>query len=221
MSDLIQLTGLTAQIALLLPFAGAAALTALALVADPSPSAEAPTDADDARDQSATVDANSLCTPEKNCVSSVAPVLMARMVDLDQVQPTGDALERAEEPPRPVVLDDQIADARSSGDHVRLAPLYFEMGIGAIEQGRTADAAGALRSCILAAQAARNIDLHARARIELAELARIEGDLTTACEHWQIARALYSDVKNKDAQVSTETRMRRHGCPTDWILTHF
>lgn len=221
MSDLIQLTGLTAQIALLLPFAGAATLTALVLVADPSATPDASTDATDSRGHSATADANTLCATEKNCVSSVAPVLLARMVDLDHVPSAGAARERAEEPHRPVVLDEQIAAARSSGDHVRLAPLYFEMGLGAIEQGRTDEAAGALRSCILAAQAARNIDLHARARIELAELARIDGDLTTACEHWQIARALYSDVKNKEAQVSTETRMRRHGCPTDWILTHF
>ena len=47
------------------------------------------------------------------------------------------------------------------------------------------------------------------------------GDLTTACEHWQIARALFHELKQGRDHAAVETRMLRNGCPTDWVLTDF
>jgi hypothetical protein len=82
-------------------------------------------------------------------------------------------------------------------------------------------AAASLREAIrLAAECDLN-DQHASARLELGELARQDGDLITACEHWQIARGLFHDLKNSTRVKSTEGRMRDHGCPTDWVLTDF
>ena len=63
--------------------------------------------------------------------------------------------------------------------------------------------------------------MHAEARLELAEIARASGDLTTACEHWQIARGLFSDLKHAKGRGKAETLMREHGCPTDWVLNDF
>lgn len=85
----------------------------------------------------------------------------------------------------------------------------------------TAEAAAALRDVVRLAAANGLPDAHATARLELGELARLDGDLITACEHWQIARGLFSDMKNKPRVSSIETRMREHGCPTDWVLNDF
>jgi hypothetical protein len=57
--------------------------------------------------------------------------------------------------------------------------------------------------------------------VVLGDLAHKDGDLTTACEHWQIARALFVELKQDGAHESVEVRMLRNGCPTDWVLTDF
>ena len=82
-------------------------------------------------------------------------------------------------------------------------------------------AAGSLREVIILAAANGLADQQAAARLELGELARQDGDLITACEHWQIARSLFHDLKNKPRVKAIETRMREHGCPTDWVLNDF
>jgi hypothetical protein len=82
-------------------------------------------------------------------------------------------------------------------------------------------AAASLREAIRLAAACDLSGQHAAARLELGELARQDGDLITACEHWQIARGLFHDLKNSARVKSTEGRMRDHGCPTDWVLTDF
>ena len=61
----------------------------------------------------------------------------------------------------------------------------------------------------------------AMARLELGDLARACGDLTTACEHWQMARALFTDLKRPAETVAAEKRMESAGCPTDWVLNQF
>lgn len=82
-------------------------------------------------------------------------------------------------------------------------------------------AAGSLREVILLAAANGLADQQAAARLELGDLARQDGDLITACEHWQIARGLFHDLKNKPRVKAIETRMREQGCPTDWVLNDF
>lgn len=63
--------------------------------------------------------------------------------------------------------------------------------------------------------------VHAAARLQLAELAFESGDLTEACEQWQLARvALLASGQNAEHDALDE-RMRANGCPTDWVLTDF
>lgn len=64
-------------------------------------------------------------------------------------------------------------------------------------------------------------DIQAEARLDLGEEARASGDLTTACEHWQIARTLFEEGSHKAKADNVEARMKRFGCPTDWVLNDF
>jgi hypothetical protein len=78
-----------------------------------------------------------------------------------------------------------------------------------------------LRKSIRGAAGAELKETHARARLALGDLAHESGDLTTACEHWQIARALFHELKQSREHDAAEQRMLRNGCPTDWVLTDF
>lgn len=78
-----------------------------------------------------------------------------------------------------------------------------------------------LRAC---ARLASKMDLHAIeavARLELGDIAGSHGDMTTACEHWQIARSLYSKMQKLADAAAAAQRMEKAGCPTDWVLTGF
>lgn len=102
-----------------------------------------------------------------------------------------------------------------------LAPLYLEMAALHAEDGNETARMTALRSAAgLAAQHGPRV-AHADARLQLAEVAYLSGDLTSACEHWQIARTTLLDDGQKDASSKIDQRMRDTGCPTDWVLTDF
>lgn len=116
---------------------------------------------------------------------------------------------------------ERIRAAEESKDIAALPALYLSLGQEEIARGNANEGAGHLRSCIRAAARSRNAGAEAEARLELAELARASGDLTTACEHWQIARSLFHKLARATDLAGTEERMRRHGCPTDWVLTDF
>jgi hypothetical protein len=57
--------------------------------------------------------------------------------------------------------------------------------------------------------------------MQLAEAAYISGDLTSACEHWHLARGAYLASGQIEEHARVEKRMRDNGCPTDWVLTDF
>lgn len=114
-----------------------------------------------------------------------------------------------------------IEKAEAEGDHVALAGLRLAFARAEITRGCSEPAAEQLRASISAAAKSRNASIHAEARLELAELARAAGDLTTACEHWQIARSLFRGLKQRESLGETERLMRQHGCPTDWVLNDF
>jgi hypothetical protein len=114
-----------------------------------------------------------------------------------------------------------IEKAEAEGDHAALAGHRLAFARAEIARGRNEPAAEQLRSSIRAAAKSRNVSIQAEARLELAELARAAGDLTTACEHWQIARGLFHDLKQQESLGETERLMRQHGCPTDWVLNDF
>jgi tetratricopeptide (TPR) repeat protein len=114
-----------------------------------------------------------------------------------------------------------VGDAESHGEGARLPGLYLLLAKCHIEDGETGDAEELLRKSIRAAADAGLKDTHAEARLVLGDIALQAGDLTTACEHWQIARALFHELKQSDDHEAAESRMLRNGCPTDWVLTDF
>lgn len=118
-------------------------------------------------------------------------------------------------------LRDEIQAAEQRQDAQALPSLYLALAQEGVAEGNAETAADNLRSCIRWAAKSRNHAAEAEARLELAELARAADDLTTACEHWQIARALFHKLERKSELSGTEDLMRRHGCPTDWVLTDF
>lgn len=158
------------------------------------------------------------------CGEPEVPAARYRLVAVD-----GDAgsLARADErradaadiPAVPWVEQIRLAEARK--DFSALPALYLSLGREEIARGNSDDGAGHLRACIRTAARPRNLGAEAEARLELAELARVSGDLTTACEHWQIARSLFHKLQSAADLADTEDRMQRHGCPTDWVLTDF
>jgi hypothetical protein len=90
-----------------------------------------------------------------------------------------------------------------------------------LDAGNADEAATQLRLCIRLSSKLKEARTEARARLELGDIARASGDLTTACEHWQLARALFADVHQPAELHAAEARMERAGCPTDWVLTQF
>lgn len=90
-----------------------------------------------------------------------------------------------------------------------------------ISAGAIDDAALQLRLCVRLAAKQKQPDVEANARLELGDLARISGDLTTACEHWQMARSLFTGLRRHADQAAAEKRMENAGCPTDWVLNQF
>ena len=90
-----------------------------------------------------------------------------------------------------------------------------------IAAGAPEEAAKQLRLCVRLASKLKQRETEAGARLELGDLARASGDLTTACEHWQLARALFTELERKDEMAAAERRMEQAACPTDWVLTQF
>jgi hypothetical protein len=114
-----------------------------------------------------------------------------------------------------------MSRAEAAGETAALAELNLELAERHIAAGELAPAADRLRRSILVAARLRQHGTHASARLLLGDLAEREGDLTTACEHWQIARSLFEELKVADRRRAADSRMRRIGCPTDWVLNDF
>ena len=118
-------------------------------------------------------------------------------------------------------VERQIAGAEASGAHDTIAAMYLVLAVHKRALGLDKEAQAALRSAAgIGAQHGPG-HVHAAARLALAQTAYDQGDLTAACEQWQIARnAFQRDSKTADAD-EIDKRMRAHGCPTDWVLTDF
>ncbi|MCH9808223.1 MAG: hypothetical protein K0U74_10870 [Alphaproteobacteria bacterium] len=89
------------------------------------------------------------------------------------------------------------------------------------EKGDDTAAAESLRKAIINATELKKPILHAAARLELGDIAQAEGDMITACEHWQMARSMFEDEKRGREAATCEKKMLKNGCPTDWVLTDF
>ncbi|MDX2258418.1 MAG: hypothetical protein NW205_05820 [Hyphomicrobiaceae bacterium] len=133
-----------------------------------------------------------------------------------------DARSRAPgEPAAPANLHDAIRQAEEARDPMRIARLLLERALAALAASDLAAAGRDLRRATLIAAEHGYRDIHARCRLELAGLAEADGDLITACEHWHMARDLYREERATALADDIESRMRRNGCPTDWVLTQF
>lgn len=114
-----------------------------------------------------------------------------------------------------------LADAKAERNERRVTALQIALARHHGAAGRADEAGDLLRTAIHAAVRLGLPEEHAAARLELGDLARASGDLTTACEHWQIARGLYFDAGRSGDLALVEKRMSASGCPTDWVLNDF
>lgn len=133
---------------------------------------------------------------------------------LEEVKEAAPQLDQA-------ALMSAVSAAENGGENERLPGLYLSLAHCRAGAGQVSDAEELLRKSIRGAAGAQQKDVHARARVALGDLAYAGGDLTTACEHWQIARALFFELKQRPDHDAVEGRMLRNGCPTDWVLTDF
>lgn len=118
-------------------------------------------------------------------------------------------------------LSEAVHEAESRGERDRLPVLYLALARSRLEAGAAAEAEELFRQCIRAAVGAADKSVHGKARLALGDLAHAAGDPTTACEHWQIARAVFHEIDDKHEHAQAESRMLANGCPTDWVLTDF
>ncbi len=114
-------------------------------------------------------------------------------------------------------IDTAVAD----GDRLALSALYLALSRGHQAKGDGAARMQALRSAAGYGALHGPRTAHAAARLELAEVAYDAGDLTSACEQWQLARSAFLEEGATAEHAAVEKRMRDNGCPTDWVLTDF
>jgi tetratricopeptide (TPR) repeat protein len=131
--------------------------------------------------------------------------------DVSPRNPAGDIVETSK----------RIEAATADGDNGALAALYLDLARCHGLAGDEASRLSALRSAATYGSQHGPHAAHAEARIELAEIAFRAGDLTSACEQWQMARAALLKDGQTERHASIEKRMRENGCPTDWVLTGF
>lgn len=162
--------------------------------------------------------ANAGAAPEPRVVGKANRRYAAR------TEPKWPSQQTAAQPAPPLsaeALTAAIKNAETKGDQTQLPGLYLALAGHSQAGGGLSEAAELLRKSIRIAVATGRNEEHAKARLELGDIARMSGDLTTACEHWQIARRLYQEMSRKAELATAEARMRDNGCPTDWVLNDF
>jgi hypothetical protein len=134
----------------------------------------------------------------------------------DAAPPPGLSLQEQED-----ALVSSVAAAKADRDDVALSRDSVRLARILIARSAHAEAAALLQSAALVARRAKLPVVHAEARIELADLAQSEGDMTSACEHWQMAKLMFHESGRRADQDRMADMMRQNRCPTDWILTNF
>ncbi len=114
-----------------------------------------------------------------------------------------------------------LEDAECENDAVGLTRDSTALARLLLARGARPEAEALLRKAVMVARRTGLPEAHAEARIELAELARADGDMTSACEHWQMAKLMFYETGRRGDQDRIADMMRRHRCPTDWVLTEF
>jgi hypothetical protein len=111
--------------------------------------------------------------------------------------------------------------AEANGDAAGRTQIGLELARLMLARGARPQAEALLRKTVIVATSAKLSIAHAQARIELADLASSDGDMTTACEHWQMAKLLFHELYRLKDRERMADLMRDNGCPTDWFLTGF
>lgn len=116
----------------------------------------------------------------------------------------------------------ELLQAEQRFDDAAVARLSLELARDLLV-GNASDAVvkSHLRRAIILASRLKDDDTHAAARLELGDIMANEQDLTSACEHWQIARQIFWDHGAKAQQAEVDQRMMANHCPTDWVLNDF
>lgn len=116
---------------------------------------------------------------------------------------------------------EEIRQLEQQGDSVDLARLYTERGQLSLTAGDAPVAQEYFLKGLSMAGLVSSSEYQAVARASLGEISFADGDLTTACEHWQLARDLFRDCGEHDMAEEVEERMSANQCPTDWVLNEF
>lgn len=134
----------------------------------------------------------------------------------------------AEERPPVLSLQEQednlsaaIEAAKSARDDLQISHNSVALARLLLARSARPQASVLLQSAVMSARRAKLPVVHAEARVELAELALADGDLTSACEHWQMAKLMFHEMGRRPDQERMADLMRTHRCPSDWILTNF
>lgn len=114
-----------------------------------------------------------------------------------------------------------IEAAKAGEENVALADLYLVQAHAYQKLGDEKARMTALTAAAGYAALHGPPSTHAIARMQLAEAARNGGDLTSACEHWHLAREAFHASGHTEEHAKVEKLMRDNGCPTDWVLTEF
>lgn len=131
------------------------------------------------------------------------------------------SLSRADQANMRSVLQRRIESAQARDDKAAAASHHLELARIEAALGNEPAQLASLRAAAGLASLHGAHAVHAAARIGLAEIAARSGDLTTACEHWQLARVALADDGNTERAAKIDKLMRENGCPTDWVLTDF
>lgn len=114
-----------------------------------------------------------------------------------------------------------INRSKSRGDTQAMLEATLKLSRLLLDQGQPKEASGLLRDAATLAAKSKFESEHAEVRVELANLAKADGDMTSACEHWQIALQLYHDLNRKEDRDKIANCMKECGCPTGWFLNSF
>jgi hypothetical protein len=152
-------------------------------------------------------------------------VLLVRRVMLKRAMNSSTSVAKAYS--TPVVEENvetiahRIDAAQAAGDNAALADLYLALADAYKKRGDEKARMTALTSAAGCGALHGPHASHGSARMQLADLAYGAGDLTSACEHWHLARGAFQAGGQTEEHARVEKLMRDHGCPTDWVLTGF
>ncbi|MFM7085215.1 MAG: hypothetical protein ACKOW3_09500 [Hyphomicrobium sp.] len=119
------------------------------------------------------------------------------------------------------VLRRSIVRLKAKGDTQAMLEATMKLSRLLLDQGEHKEANVLLRDAASVAAKSKFEAEHAEVRIELANLAKADGDMTSACEHWQIALQLYHDLNRKEDRDQIAQCMKECGCPSGWFLNSF